>query len=112
MLLSMCVVAMMAVSVCSGAMDMAAVVADPNQLRSFTLCLVHQGPCTAETEGLRKNIPNVVSEACAHCTPDEKQTFRVYLDGMEKNAPDLYELYRSHYDPDNKYMANLRKALA
>ncbi|XP_026320764.1 uncharacterized protein LOC113230876 [Hyposmocoma kahamanoa] len=93
-------------------LDIDAIVANLDTLKEWYNCFVLDGTCNAVQSDFKKDIPEVVKEACAKCTEAQKQILKKFLTGMKKKLPAEYETFKNKFDPEKKYFERLETAAA
>ncbi|KPJ09663.1 Ejaculatory bulb-specific protein 3 [Papilio machaon] len=93
-------------------LDIAAIVADKNELQKFIDCFTEKAPCTKLTQDFKSKLPEVVREACEKCNPIQKQKLKIFLDGLNEKFPEEYNALKKQFDPTGKLFEALNAALA
>ncbi|CAH0717573.1 unnamed protein product, partial [Brenthis ino] len=95
--------------------DMAAVVRNVTKLQSYVDCVLDRTPpseCSDLVLTYKRITPECMEQACMRCTPSQKNRYWRFLEGIRLYLPEDYEIYRKHFDPDNKYFDNLIEELS
>lgn len=57
-------------------------------------------------------MPEAIATACRRCNDAQKHIYWKFLQGLKAMYPEEYQNYRKKYDPDNKYIDALEKAIS
>ncbi|XP_068620162.1 allergen Tha p 1-like [Battus philenor] len=93
-------------------LDIEAVVGDLNVLKSFIDCFNDKKPCDEVQADFKKDLPEAFQQSCAKCTAAQKHIFRRFLEVAEEKVPDDLKILKQKHDPESKYYAALRAAIA
>ncbi|KAJ2948447.1 hypothetical protein O0L34_g7695 [Tuta absoluta] len=93
-------------------LDIEAVVSDKDQLQAFYGCFMDTSACNDIMTDFKKDLPEVIQQACAKCTPAQKHIMRRFLEVLKEKQPQEYEQLQNKFDPEHKYFAKLETAVA
>ncbi|XP_031331578.1 uncharacterized protein LOC116162168 [Photinus pyralis] len=79
------------------------IINSPRLLKNYVNCVTDNGPCTAEGEEMKKNIPDALQTDCSKCSDKQKEITEKLLKHIEGNEPQYWEMLQDKYDPDKKY---------
>nr|APY22695.1 chemosensory protein 36 [Cnaphalocrocis medinalis] len=83
--------------------DMDKILGDNAMFTGYINCLLDKGPCELEySADFRKLLPEVISTACANCTPIQKANVRKTAKAISEK-PDQFQEFLTKYDPDHKH---------
>ncbi|NP_001037180.1 allergen Tha p 1-like [Bombyx mandarina] len=91
--------------------DASEVLSNERLLKSYTKCLLNQGPCTAELKKIKDKIPEALETHCAKCTDKQKQMAKQLAQGIKKTHPELWDEFITFYDPQGKYQTSFKDFL-
>ncbi|XP_044744966.1 allergen Tha p 1-like [Coccinella septempunctata] len=66
-------------------------------------CLMKGLKCTPDGELLRRIIPEVIVDGCAHCTKDHLEGARKIVSYLTRERPELMRALLKKFDPDMKF---------
>ncbi|KAF5299918.1 hypothetical protein FQR65_LT09313 [Abscondita terminalis] len=90
--------------------DVDAIINSPRLLKNYVNCAIEKGPCTAEGEELKKNIPDALQTDCSKCSDKQKQLTDKVLQYLMENELEYWELLQNKYDPERKYTEKYLKS--
>uniref|UniRef100_A0A0K8TUS3 Chemosensory Protein n=1 Tax=Epiphyas postvittana TaxID=65032 RepID=A0A0K8TUS3_EPIPO len=93
-------------------LDIDAIVSSPEKLQEWFSCFVDKGACSKVQSSFKADMPEAIREACGKCTAAQKEILKKFLAGLEETSPANFEEYKKKFDPENKYFAALKKAIA
>ncbi|XP_054257720.1 ejaculatory bulb-specific protein 3-like [Macrosteles quadrilineatus] len=83
--------------------DIDSILQNDRLLKNYFNCLMDKGPCTADGNELKKNLPESLENNCAKCSEKQRANSERVLKYIYKNKPDMFKELESKYDPNNKY---------
>ena len=93
-------------------LDIEGVIKDADTMKAFTGCFMDTADCDHVSGDFKKDLPEAIQTACAKCTDKQKHITKRYFEGLEEKYPELYQAFKNKYDPENKYFAALKAAIA
>ncbi|KAK5647408.1 hypothetical protein RI129_002300 [Pyrocoelia pectoralis] len=85
--------------------DVDTIINSPRLLKNYVNCVTDNGPCTAEGEEMKRNIPDALQTNCSKCSEKQKEITDTLLKHIEANEPEYWKMLQDKYDPDRKYSA-------
>ncbi|XP_026320741.1 ejaculatory bulb-specific protein 3-like isoform X2 [Hyposmocoma kahamanoa] len=85
--------------------DLDKILGDDNLFNKYIDCLLDKGPCEPMEHApeFRKLVPEVIAEACAKCSPIQKQHVRKTVNALKEKKPEAFQQFVEKYDPKGVY---------
>ncbi|XP_054278835.1 ejaculatory bulb-specific protein 3-like [Macrosteles quadrilineatus] len=91
--------------------DVDKILANPRVLSNYVKCVTDKGPCTSEGKDLKKILPEVISTACANCSPKMRANLKKTILAMRQKYPNEWTAVVNKYDPKRTHSKDLEAFL-
>ncbi|XP_044739363.1 putative odorant-binding protein A10 [Chrysoperla carnea] len=83
--------------------DIEMVLSNQRLLENHVKCLINEGPCTADSELLKRVLPEALENKCTKCTEIQLEKAKKVIRYLAKEKPEYWEKLKKVYDPEGKY---------
>ncbi|XP_062529820.1 chemosensory protein 15 isoform X1 [Bombyx mori] len=91
--------------------DIDHLVQNPRLLKKYLDCFLGKGPCTPIGRLFKQVMPEVITTACAKCTPTQKRFARKTFNAFRRYFPETLMELRRKFDPESKYYDAFEKVI-
>lgn len=79
------------------------VLGNERQLKSYVSCLLDEGPCSREGEGLKQMLPDAIQTDCSKCTRVQRKNSRKVITFFRLQRPQDWKRLTDKYDPLGRF---------